>query len=131
MVNEKKQQNIFFISILHLADPRSFGSYGPSSASASNATWQVGPHPQGNSYSQGRSQSGNSSNTPSANSNSAQYSYPGWNFNQAQTSQGPANQYNYGADSSNGPPSAFAYQAPTGYDHFSSDSAPPASYNRQ
>jgi RNA recognition motif-containing protein len=113
------------------ADPRSFGSYGPSSASASNATWQVGPHPQGNSYGQGRSQSGNSSNTPSANSNSAQYSYPGWNYNQAQTSQGPTNQYNYGADSSNGQPSAFAYQAPTGYDHFSSDSAPPASYNRQ
>ncbi|CAF1137673.1 unnamed protein product [Adineta steineri] len=113
------------------ADPRSYGSYGPSSASASNATWQVGPHPQGNSYGQGRSQSGNSSNTPAANSNSAQYSYPGWNFNQAQNSQGPANQYNYGGDSSNGPPNAFAYQAPTGYDHFSSDSAPPPNYNRQ
>jgi len=113
------------------ADPRSYGSYAPSSASASNATWQVAPHPQGTSYGQGRSQSGTSTNTPNATSNSAQYSYPGWNFNQAQASQGPANQYNYGADSSNGPPSAFAYQAPTGYDHFSSDSAPPPNYNRQ
>jgi RNA recognition motif-containing protein len=113
------------------ADPRSYGAYGPSSASASNASWQVAPHPQSNSYGQGRSQSGNSTNTPNASSNSAQYSYPGWNFNQAQASQGPANQYNYGADSSSGPPSAFAYQAPTGYDHFSSDSAPPANYNRQ
>jgi RNA recognition motif-containing protein len=113
------------------ADPRSFGSYGPSSASASNATWQVGPHPQGNSYGQGRSQSGNSTNTPAGNSNTAQYSYPGWSYSQAQGSQGPTNQYNYGPDSSTGPPNAFAYQAPTGYDHFSSDSAPPASYNRQ
>jgi RNA recognition motif-containing protein len=113
------------------ADPRSYGSYGPSSASASNATWQVAPHPQGSSYGQGRSQSGNSTNTPNASSNSAQYPYPGWNYNQAQASQGPANQYNYGADSSTGPASAFAYQAPTGYDHFSSDSAPTANYNRQ
>jgi hypothetical protein len=118
---------IFFIQ----ADPRSYGSYGPSSASASNATWQVAPHPQGSSYGQGRSQSGNSTNTPNASSNSAQYPYPGWNYNQAQASQGPANQYNYGADSSTGPASAFAYQAPTGYDHFSSDSAPTANYNRQ
>jgi hypothetical protein len=113
------------------ADPRSYGSYGPSSASASNANWQVGPHPQGNSYGQGRSQSGNSTNTPAANSSSAQYSYAGWNYNQAQGSQGPTNQYNYGPDSSNGPPSTFAYQAPTGYDHFSSESAPPPNYNRQ
>ncbi len=127
----KKKFSFFFDSIFLLADPRSYGSYGPSSASASNATWQVAAHPQGNSYGQGRSQSGNSTTTPTANSNSAQYSYPAWNYNQAQGSQGPTNQYNYGADSSNGPPSAFAYQAPTGYDHFSSDSAPPANYNRQ
>jgi RNA recognition motif-containing protein len=112
------------------ADPRSYGSYGPSSASASNATWQVAAHPQGNSYGQGRSQSGNSTNTPNANSNSAQYQYPGWNYNQAQASQAPANQYNYGADSSTGQANAFAYQTATGYDHFSSDSAPPANYNR-
>ena len=104
---------------------------GPSAGTASNATWQVAPHPQGNSYGQGRSQSGNSSNAANANSNSAQYSYPSWNFNQAQASQGPANQYNYGADSTNGPPSAFAYQAPAGYDHFSSDPTPPATYSRQ
>jgi hypothetical protein len=120
-----------FIFFLFLADPRSYGSYGPSSASASNANWQVGPHPQGNSYGQGRSQSGNSTNTPAGNSNTAQYSYPGWSYSQAQGSQGPTNQYNYGPDSSTGPPNAFAYQAPTGYDHFSSDSAPPATYNRQ
>jgi RNA-binding protein Musashi len=113
------------------ADPRSYGSYGPSSASASSATWQVAPHPQGSSYGQGRSQSGTSTNTPSANSNSAQYSYPGWNYNQAQATQGAASQYNYGAESSNGPPSAFAYQPAAGYDHFSSESAPPANYNRQ
>jgi len=110
------------------ADPRSYGSYGPSSASATNAAWQVAPHPQGTSYGHGRSQSGNSSNTPNANSNSAQYPYPAWNYNQAQASQGPGSQYNYGADSSTG---GFAYQAPTAYDHFSSDSAPPANYNRQ
>lgn len=113
------------------ADPRSYGSYGPSAASASNATWQVAPHPQGNSYGQARSQTGNSTNPGNANSTSAQYSYPAWNYNQAQASQGPTNQYNYPTDSSNAPPNAFAYQAPTGYDHFSSDSAPPANYNRQ
>ncbi|CAF0888660.1 unnamed protein product [Rotaria sordida] len=112
------------------ADPRSYSSYAPSSASASNAAWQVGPHPQANSYGQGRSQSGNSINTPAANSNSAQYSYPGWNYSQAQASQGPTSQYNYGTDSSSGPPNAFAYQAPTGYDHFSSDSVPAPNYNR-
>ncbi|CAF2560329.1 unnamed protein product [Rotaria sp. Silwood2] len=112
------------------ADPRSYSSYAPSSASASNATWQVGPHPQANSYGQGRSQSGNSINTSAATSSSAQYSYPGWNYNQAQASQGPTNQYNYGTDSSSGPPNAFAYQAPTGYDHFSSESVPPPNYNR-
>ncbi|CAF1913382.1 unnamed protein product [Rotaria magnacalcarata] len=112
------------------ADPRSYSSYAPSSASASNATWQVGPHPQANSYGQGRSQSGNSMNTAAASSNSAQYSYPGWNYNQAQASQGPTNQYSYGTDSTSGPPNAFAYQAPTAYDHFSSDSVPPANYNR-
>jgi RNA recognition motif-containing protein len=111
------------------ADPRTYGSYGPSSASGSNATWQVAPPPQGNSYNQGRTQSGNSTTTPGVNSNSAQYSYPGWNFNQPQGTQAP-NQYNYGADASNGTANAFAYQAPTGYDHFSSDSAPPPNYNR-
>ena len=113
------------------ADPRSYGSYGPSSASASNATWQVAAHPQGNSYGQGRSQSGTSANTPNATSNSAQYPYPAWNYNQAQASQGPGNQYNYPTDSSTAPPNAFAYQAPTGYEHFSSESAAPANYNRQ
>jgi len=112
-------------------DPRSYGSYGPSAASASNPTWQVAPHPQGNSYGQGRSQTGNTNNAANANSTTAQYSYPAWNYNQAQASQGPANQYNYSADSTNAPPNAFAYQAPTGYDHFSSDSAPPANYSRQ
>jgi RNA recognition motif-containing protein len=132
------------------ADPRSYGSYGPSSASGSNAPWQVGP-PQGNTYGQGRTPSSGPSGNPAntavgppqtqpqfggANSNSAQYSYAGWSFSQPQGSQGPPsagpppNQYNYGADSSNGPPSAFAYQAPTGYDHFSSDSAPPSNYSR-
>ncbi len=130
-----KSTKLLFIQLiivcLILADPRSYGSYGPSSASASNATWQVAPHPQGNSYGQGRSQSGNPTTTPNANSNSAQYSYPGWNYNQVPASQGPGNQYNYGGDSSSAPPSAFAYQAPTGYDHFSSDSAPPPNYNRQ
>jgi RNA recognition motif-containing protein len=114
------------------ADLRSYSSYGPSSASASNAAaWQVAPHPQSTSYGQGRSQTGNSTTTPNTNTNSAQYSYPAWNYNQAQASQGPTNQYNYGPDSSNGPPNAFAYQPPTGYDHFSSDSAPPPNYNRQ
>ncbi|CAF0721297.1 unnamed protein product [Adineta steineri] len=133
-------------------DPRSYGSYGPSSASGSNATWQVGPPPpQGNSYGQGRTPSNGPSGNPAnatvgppqtqapfggANSNSAQYSYAGWSFSQPQGSQGPPsagpppNQYNYGADSSNGPPNAFAYPAPTGYDHFSSDSAPPSNYSR-
>ena len=134
-----------------LADPRSYGSYGPSSASASNATWQVGP-PQGNSYGQGRTPSGGPTGNPGntavgppqsqgqyggANSNSAQYPYPAWSYSQPQGSQGPPsagppppNQYNYGADSSNGPPSGFAYPAATGYDHFSSDSAPPPNYSR-
>jgi len=132
------------------ADPRSYGSYGPSSASGSNGAWQVGP-PQGNTYGQGRTPStgpsGNPGNTAvgppqtqpqfgGANSNSAQYSYAGWGFGQPQGSQGPPsagpppNQYNYGADSSNGQPNAFAYQPPTGYDHFSSDSAPPSNYSR-
>lgn len=69
-------------------------------------------------------------NTAAATSNSAQYPYPAWNYNQAQASQGPGNQYNYAADTSNGPPNTFAYQAPTGYDHFSSESVPPANYNR-
>jgi RNA recognition motif-containing protein len=45
------------------ADPRSYGSYGPSSASASNATWQVGP-PQGNTYGQGRTPSAGPSGNP-------------------------------------------------------------------
>jgi RNA recognition motif-containing protein len=134
------------------ADPRSYGSYGPSSASGSSATWQVAP-PQGNSYGQARTASAGPSGNPAntavgppppqtqppfggANSSSAQYSYGGWNFGQPQGSQAPPsagpppNQYNYGGDSSNGPPSAFAYQAATGYDHFSSDSAPPPNYNR-
>jgi hypothetical protein len=139
------------MSFLHIIDPRSYGSYGPSSASGSNAAWQVGPPPQGNSYGQGRTPSAGPSGNPAnaavgppqtqqpfggANSNSAQYSYAGWSFSQPQGSQGPPsagpppNQYNYGADSSNGPPSAFAYQPPTGYDHFSSDSAPPSNYSR-
>ena len=108
------------------ADPRSYGSYGPSAASASNATWQV------NSYGQARSQQGNSTNPANANSTSAQYSYPAWNYNQAQASQGPTSQYNYPTDSASAPPNAFAYQPATGYDHFSSDSAPPpTNYNRQ
>jgi RNA recognition motif-containing protein len=132
------------------ADPRSYGSYGPSSASGSNAAWQVGP-PQGNTYGQGRTPSSGPSGNPvntavgppqtqpqfgGANSNSAQYPYAGWGFSQPQGSQGPPsagpppNQYNYGADSSNGPPNAFAYQPPTGYDHFSSDSAHPSNYSR-
>lgn len=131
-------------------DPRSYGSYAPSSASGSNAAWQVGP-PQGASYPQGRTQSAGPAGNPAnanvgppptqapfggANSNSAQYPYPAWSYSQAQGSQGPPsagpppNQYNYGADSSNAPPNAFAYQAPTAYDHFSSDAAPQPSYNR-
>jgi hypothetical protein len=136
--------------VFFVADPRSYGSYGPSSASGSNAAWQVGP-PQGNTYGQGRTPSSGPSGNPAntavgppqtqpqfggANSNSAQYSYAGWSFSQPQGSQGPPsagpppNQYNYGADSTNGPPNAFAYQTPTGYDHFSSDSAPPSNYSR-
>lgn len=133
------------------ADPRSYGSYGPSSASGSNATWQVGPH-QGNSYGQGRTPSGgptgnpanNAVNSPQTqalfggtNSNSAQYPYPTWSYSQPQASQGPPsagpppNQYNYAAESSNGPTgNTFAYQTATGYDHFSSDSAPPPNYSR-
>ena len=136
--------------IFSLADPRSYGSYGPSSGSGSNGTWQVGP-PQGNSYGQGRTPSGGPTGNPAnnavsspqtqalfggTNSNSAQYPYPAWSYSQPQGSQGPPsagpppNQYNYGADSTNGPPNAFAYQAATGYDHFSSDSAPPPNYSR-
>lgn len=132
------------------ADPRSYGSYGPSSGSGSNAAWQVGP-PQGGSYGQGRTPPSGPSGNPvsaavgppqtqapfgGANSNSGQYPYPTWSYSQPQGSQGPPsagpppNQYNYGTDSSNGPPSAFAYQGPTGYDHFSSDSAPPPNYSR-
>ncbi|CAF1618329.1 unnamed protein product [Adineta ricciae] len=133
-------------------DPRSYGSYGPSSASGSNPTWQVGPPPpQGNSYGQGRTPSNGPSGNPGnaavgppqaqpqfggANSNSPQYSYASWGFGQPQGSQGPPsagpppNQYNYGAESTNGPPNAFAYPAPTAYDHFSSDSAPPSTYSR-
>jgi hypothetical protein len=150
--NRNKFYNQFSlkINLFGLADPRSYGTYGPSSGSGSNAAWQVGPPPQGSSYGQGRTPSAVSSGNPAnttvgppqsqapfggANSNSAQYSYAGWSFSQPQGSQGPPsagpppNQYNYGADSSNGPPSAFAYQAPTGYDHFSSDSAPPPTYS--
>lgn len=132
-------------------DPRSYGSYGPSSGSGSNAAWQVGPPPQASTYGQGRTQSAGPTGNPvttnvgppqtqpqfgGANSNSAQYPYAGWGFGQPQGSQGPPstgpppNQYNYGADSTSGPPNAFAYQPATGYDHFSSDSAPPSTYSR-
>lgn len=133
------------------ADPCSYSSYVPSSASGSNPTWQVGP-PQGTSYAQGRTQSAGPAGNPAnsavgppqtqapfgaANSNSGQYPYAAaWSYSQAQGSQGPPsagpppNQYNYGADSSNRPPNTFNYQAPSGYDHFSSDQAPPPNYNR-
>ena len=133
--------------LILLIDPRSYGSYGPSSGSGSNAAWQVGPPPQANTYGQGRTPSSGPAGNPAtnvgppqtqpqyggANSSTAQYSYGGWGFGQPQGSQGPpstANQYNYGADSTTGPPNAFAYQPATGYDHFSSDSAPPSTYSR-
>lgn len=105
-------------------DPRTYGSYPTASATGGNGTWQVAaaPHPsQGNSYGQARNQSTNSSNNQGTNSQTGQYSYANWPYNQSQGAMGP-NQYNYPGDSSMAAGNTFAaYPAATGYDHFSSE----------
>lgn len=97
-------------------DPRSFGSFGTGPTTNTNANWQVQGQSQGNNYGQARNQSANSSNNPGTNSTSGHYSYQNWPYNQ---SQGPLpNQYNFAADSANGPGNTFAYPTATAYDQF-------------